>query len=221
MAEPDEYVCLTGDLVASRSSEDREALQCRLESALGDANARFSADLEVPLAVTLGDEWQGLFRSAGAALEADLLLRARLYPVEVRSGVGAGALSTPLRPTTARMDGECFHRSRQAVDAARRRRIPGVVLLTGDLLLDTGANAICALLAALSAGWTEKQFRSVLAYREAGTEQAAAGALGVSQPTLHQSLEGARGKEFVEGFGRLLDFLGLCAASGSKGEGAP
>lgn len=214
MAEPDAYVCLTGDLVASRLSEDREALQRRLEAALAEANARFGADLAVPLAVTLGDEWQGLFLSPGAALEADLLVRARVHPVEVRAGVGAGGLATPLRETTARMDGECFHRSRQAIDAARRRRIPGVVLLTGNPLLDAGANAACILLAALFSGWTEKQVKSVLAFREFATEQTAADALGVSQPTLHQSLEGARGKEFVEGFARLREFLRLCAASG-------
>ncbi|MBI5015587.1 MAG: hypothetical protein HZB55_08850 [Deltaproteobacteria bacterium] len=221
MPASDVYACLTGDLVASRLSEDREAVQLRLEEALSEANASFGADLAVRLSVTLGDEWQGLFHTPDVALEADLLLRTRLYPVEVRAGVGAGRVSTPLRETTARMDGECFHRSRQALEAAGRRRIPGAVLLTGEPLLDAGANAVCGLLAALAAGWTEKQLRSTLAYRELGTEQAAAAALGVSQPTLHQSLDGARGKEFVEGFERLLEFVRLCASGASKGEEAP
>jgi hypothetical protein len=180
-----------------------------MERALDEANRAFQASLVVPLAVTLGDEWQRLFRSSSSALEAELQVRTQLHPVAVRSGIGVGALSTSLRPTTATMDGDCFHRAREAVEAARRRRLPGVVVVSGDPLLDAGANAACGLLAALLAGWTEKQLRSVVAYRRFSTEKAAAQALGVAQPTLHQSLEGARGKEFVEGLARLLEFLRL------------
>lgn len=210
MTTPPIYACLTSDVVASRLAEDRESLQRRLESALAEVNRAFAASLTVPLAVTVGDEWQGLFRSSSAALEAEFVARAVLYPVAVRSGIGVGGISTSLRPTTAAMDGECFHRSRQAVEAAQRRRLPSAVVVSGDPLVDAGANAACGLLAALSAGWTEKQLRSVLAYRRHTTEQAAARALGVSQPTLHQSLEGARGKEFVEGMAQLLEFLRRC-----------
>jgi hypothetical protein len=216
MTDPEIFVCLTCDVVASRLSEDRESLQDRIEASLAEANRGFADKLSVGLSVTLGDEWQGLFRAPEAALEVDLFLRARLYPFAVRSGLGFGGISTPLRKTTAAMDGECFHRSRLAVEAARKRRLPGVVILSGDPVRDAASNAVCGLLAAVSAHWTEKQLRSVMAYRERATEQAAATALGVAQPTLHQSLEGARGKEFVEGFSRLLEFLRLYRAEGSR-----
>jgi hypothetical protein len=201
------FACLTSDIIRSRAVPDREALQAQIEDALAEANRRLARAFVVSLAVTLGDEWQGLLRSPDAAYEADFFLRGRLHPIALASGLGLGGVSTPIKARTADMDGVCFHRSREALERAKKRRVPGVVLLSGEPLVDAPANAVGLLLAAVSGGWTQKQFRSVTAYRELGTETAAAEALAVSQVTLHKSLAASRGKEFIEAMDALQAFL--------------
>src|SRR5689334_24554067 len=99
------YACLTCDLVGSREHPDRARLQRRLEKELQLVNTERAADLVVPFSITLGDEWQGLARSAPAAFELDFRLRRGLWPVRLRSGIGVGALTSDLRERTALMDG--------------------------------------------------------------------------------------------------------------------
>jgi hypothetical protein len=210
--------CLTADLVGSRKDRARAGTQLRLEEAIREVNRSLADSLAVPFSVTLGDEWQGLAASPAAALEADFRFRHLLYPVPVASGVGTGGLSTPLRERTSLMDGPCFHRAREALGRAKERRGPAAVLASGDPLLDEAANALCLLLHALAGRWTEKQFRSLEAYLSHGTEAAAARALGVTQPTLHQSLDRGQAKLYLEARRSLLRFVSDYPLAPSGGE---
>lgn len=204
---PETLTCLTSDVVESRTSENREELQGCIETVLHDANGRFATDIVVPFSVTLGDEWQGLVSGPHVAFEVDFWIRRRLHPFPVCSGIGVGSVSTDIRQRTAAMDGPCFHRSRAALNKAKSRKGPATVLDSGEPLLDQLVNAICLLLHAIASRWTEKQCRSVMAYLDHGTEAAAAESRGVTQPTLHQSLAGAQGKDFLEGYQGLIRFL--------------
>lgn len=131
-----------------------------------------------------------------------------------------GALATPVAERTADMDGPCFHRARGALERAKRRGSAGIVVDSGDPELDLPVNTICLLLSVVSSRWTEKQLRAVLAYRARGTEQAAAETLGVSQPVLHRSLAGAKGREFLEAYQQLLAFVRSCSPT-SRGKDLP
>ena len=126
------FVALTCDLVDSKEQPDRAELQRQLEAALRDANTAFAGELAVPLSITLGDEWQGLLRSVEAALRLDFALRRALHPVRLRSGLGAGALTSELRERTALMDGPCFHRSRAALQIADEMAQLGGTLATSS-----------------------------------------------------------------------------------------
>ncbi|GAB4266416.1 MAG: hypothetical protein Kow0092_19370 [Deferrisomatales bacterium] len=201
------FACLTADLIGSRRVSDRAAVQRQVEQALGRVNSEFQGRLVVPFSFTVGDEWQGLLDAPDAALEADFRLRRLLHPLGVSSGLGLGAVSTPIRDRTAAMDGPCFHRSREALERAKRLRSQATVFASGLPLLDRPTNAICLLLHALSGKWTPKQHRTVMTYADRGTEAAAAEALGVSQPTVHQSLEAARGRAYLQAREELLEFV--------------
>ncbi|HSH71077.1 MAG TPA: LysR family transcriptional regulator [Deferrisomatales bacterium] len=109
------------------------------------------------------------------------------------------------------MDGPCLHRSRSAA-AAKQKRVAATVFRTDHDPRDTAANALCQLLHALSEQWTERQFESLIAFIEHGTEATAARALGVSQPTLHQSLARSRGKTYLDAREALFRFLETCPA---------
>src|SRR6185503_20170145 len=111
-SKPPPFACLTSDLVDSKLQGDRRSVQRRLEEALERANREHAGELVVPLAITLGDEWQGLARTLEAAFAIEFGVRRALHPLRVRSGIGLGAVTTALRERTSLMDGPAFHRSR-------------------------------------------------------------------------------------------------------------
>jgi hypothetical protein len=191
------FACLTGDLVDSQLEVDRRAVQLRLEAGLARVNAEHGERLVLPLAITLGDEWQGLARTLGAAFAVDFAVRRALHPLRVRSGLGWGTVSTEMRERTSLMDGPCFQRSRAAILAAKKRRGPGAVLASGDAGVDDLVNAMERLQHAVMDDWTERQFACVMAFLDHGSETAAAAALGIAQPTLHKSVASAHGKEVL------------------------
>ena len=82
-------VTVIGDLVGSRRGDDRAALHQRFEQAIGAINTEFGPP--VPLRMGLGDEFQGIFASLGAAIAATLRIRMALLPdVDLRQGIGWG-----------------------------------------------------------------------------------------------------------------------------------
>jgi hypothetical protein len=112
-------VALIGDLVESRTAPDRQALHDRLEEALRHANA--SVPAHDPPVITLGDEFQGVYGTLGAALAASFHIRAALYPdVDVRFGLGRGPLST-LDGRRGIHDGPAYWAARDAIEAAEER----------------------------------------------------------------------------------------------------
>lgn len=106
---------LIGDLVRSRTSRDRRAVQRVLAAALTRVNEVL--DPLEPLRVTVGDEYQGRFVTLGGALQATLLLRVALLPdVDVRQGVGWGE-AVVLSEDPLVEDGSAWWVARDAIEA--------------------------------------------------------------------------------------------------------
>lgn len=80
---------LIGDVVASRSADDRAALHAAVAGLLEEVNDAFAP--VTPLRFTVGDEYQGAFATVGQALQASLRLRLGLRPsYDARHGLGWG-----------------------------------------------------------------------------------------------------------------------------------
>ncbi len=104
---------LIGDVVASRKAPDRAALH----AALVEAVAVINRDLApaTPLRITVGDEYQGGFATAGAAVQATLRLRLLLAPYDVRHGLGRGE-ATVLSTRPRVEDGSAWWQARAAIE---------------------------------------------------------------------------------------------------------
>jgi hypothetical protein len=130
--KPDASLCvLIGDIVASRVSADRRAVHDAVVAALATTEA------VVPsvrgLRITVGDEFQGGYRTLGAALDAALRVRLALLPdVDVRIGVGRGTV-TVLDAERGIEDGPAWWAARAAVEwvEATAERSPTRTLRTG------------------------------------------------------------------------------------------
>ena len=109
MAAP--VATLLGDVVGSRAFPDRRRLHQKLTKALhstgGDAT-------DAP-ALTVGDEFQGIYPTVGGAIDAALTLRLMLAPeVDVRFGIGWGSITT-LDPARGIQDGPAWWAARDAI----------------------------------------------------------------------------------------------------------
>lgn len=113
-------VALIGDVVRSKQHGDRRALQERVLAALDAVNRKIPA-LQ-PLEVTIGDEFQGVYRSIPLAVQASLLLRLRLLPEsDTRYGLGLGSFTVfdaDRHPQS--QDGPAWWAAREAIEYVER-----------------------------------------------------------------------------------------------------
>ena len=109
---------LIGDLVGSRTSQDRTDLHQRLGAAIAEVNDLLAPVR--PLWITAGDEYQGTFATVGEAVQATLLVRVRLAPAyDVRHGIGWGD-TTVLDDEGGIEDGPGWWAARAAIEAVER-----------------------------------------------------------------------------------------------------
>ncbi len=189
-------IALIGDIVGSRGLDDRAGVQARLRAEL----AALAADREVesaslaPLALTAGDELQGIFNDPAAVVRVVVTLAEALFPVRIVYGLGRGELATAPGPEVALLDGPCFHRARKALEVASK----GDVWLVASGFGDTGDSTLAALFGlqgALRAKWTARQAEIAGAVRRAlalgRTRRDVAGDLGISPSVVTESLQAA------------------------------
>ena len=186
------HLVLTGDLIASRKVADREALQATLLKTLRALNRRFRDLVEVPLSVSAGDEFQGVFRPDGEIVRLVDALERELHPVEARVGIGIGAISTRFRKRSQEMDGEAFRFAREALEATRRPS-PDTWLWfrTAAEEFDLAANAIALLATLAKRGWKALHWRRAALRDKGWSEERIAAKEGVTQVAVSLSLRSA------------------------------
>jgi hypothetical protein len=115
-----DFIGIIADIVASRAETDRRQLQKKLINELKDLNSDKGDVLASPYTVTLGDEFQALYRSA-SGLFADLWrISAVLHPARVRYSIALGRVTTPVNKKQALgMDGPVFHIARDGIEQAK------------------------------------------------------------------------------------------------------
>lgn len=207
------WLALLADLVGSRRVADRAAVQRRMLETVEALNARYADDLVAPLAVSRGDEVQGLFARRDAVVPVIVELADALHPVEWCCGVGWGGLSTPLGAEVVRLDGPAFHGARAALERAqgggRWLAVEGIGSAAGQAL-----ESLFALMQALRHRWTDRQLEFIRAARGALQKDVAA-RFDVSPSTVSESLKAA-------GFGAVQEGEAAAAALlsrfGRKGE---
>jgi len=152
------YVVLIADLVGSREVRARAQFQRRLKTILQTASTRAGKALASPYTLTLGDEFQAVYRDATRVFADILGIQAQLAPVQARFALGCGPLATSINPTQAiGMDGPAFHRARALLERLKRReRVLGVQ--TTDVGEWTLAGGALAVLSGLSSSWLPARF---------------------------------------------------------------
>lgn len=118
-AAPVAPVALIGDIVGSRRAADRQGLHDSLARVLAAVNEQVPVtDASV---ITVGDEFQGVHPTLGAALESSFRIRLALHPeADVRFGLGRGAVRT-LDAGRGIHDGPAYWAARAAIERSKER----------------------------------------------------------------------------------------------------
>lgn len=112
-------VAVIGDVIASRAHTDRARLQARLESAFSGVQSAVPA--RQAFAMTIGDEFQGIFSGLDQAVVATFILQVTLVDqVRLRFGIGVGEVIHLGDHAPYRQDGPAWWRAREAIDGIRR-----------------------------------------------------------------------------------------------------
>ncbi len=187
-----QYAVLIADVVGSRTRRNLRALLGQRLELASRAHLR-GKFIRLPYAITAGDEFQTIVRSYARLPELIFDLRARLWPLRLRIGIGMGRVPGRLQAPVNRMGGEAFQRARTALEGIKKSGGNKVRVLTAfatrDAVFDSTANLIYALQDTLLRKITEKQWETIVVFRQKRRLQAAAQALGLDASTVSRNLK--------------------------------
>ncbi|MFD1860942.1 hypothetical protein EHW97_08070 [Aeromicrobium camelliae] len=187
-------VALIGDLVNSRSWDDRAALQRALLAACDAANQRIPG-AEQPPEPTIGDEFQAVYADLADAVDAVLVLRLALpHPADCRVGIGVGDVAVVGATSYGlTQDGSAWWAARAALESleARERRVPGVrtsVQWAEDQAKEEYVNGYAACRDHIVSGFDARQRRLALGALDGRTQAELAESEGITRSAVSQSL---------------------------------
>lgn len=183
---------LLGDVVDSRRIDDRNAFGRDLADACTAITDEYADAFDAPLEPLKGiDEVGGVLLDPTPLYDVLDALRERLHPQELRVAVAAGRVDVGTDTgDVSRMDGPAFHRADELVTGLAGSPLR-VAFDFDQAPLDATLADEVNLLFLLKTRWTDRQRRTVEAYRAADSQAAAADALGVSQAAVSQALSRA------------------------------
>ena len=156
-------IAVIGDIIKSKSIVNRGEVQMQLKSVLDKVNRDYADALASKFTLTLGDEFQGVFRSGNNFLRLLDEITFSLKPVELRFGIGIGSLKTGLDPNASLgADGPAYWNARKAIEKAHKNNDYGraniELCADGEQELVELVNQILKLTAFQASGWRESQF---------------------------------------------------------------
>ena len=123
------YAILMGDVRGSRELRGEALARC-LEVLTIEANGKFAGEVASPLTVTLGDEFQGVLKSEGAATRVILWMERKLLElgpkwelgaIQLRYALNWGEIESPLNRERAHgMLGAGLTRAREMLSEGKR-----------------------------------------------------------------------------------------------------
>lgn len=175
-------IAVIGDMVESRalSPSARAVAQAEFAGLVRKLNTRFKRAVASQFVVTIGDEFQGLLRTAEVIPELIWTIESSYAARDIRIGIGYGVLHTPLRKTALNIDGPVLHEARAAIMIARDKRMLGGVF-HGFGSFDSILLGLAQLTRHIRSNWTDRQREVVGLLRENLTQTEIAERLGVSK----------------------------------------
>jgi len=205
----EKYTVITGDIIKSRELKNRPRVQEKLKSVLNRINEKYREYILVNFSITAGDEFQGLVSEVGKSYAIIKDIEKGIYPLKARFGVGVGRIATPLSNNVGEMDGECFIRSREALENAKELN-QSIIYNIGIHEKDISLNTILMLIDAIKKSWKDVHFKRVWLYEELKTYKKVAKKENISKQMvskMFKNIKYDKVKRAEENLNFLLNFL--------------
>ena len=153
------YIVVIGDIIESKDLKPalRKQTQNQLEEVFNQLN-RQSKQLLSPYTITLGDEFQAVYRSADQLFHDIWAFTAQIHPVRVRVAISVGDITTEInREQSLGMDGPAFHAARDQIDKMKADDIL-LSLTTEAKSFDRLVNSSFQILAGNLQTWNKNRF---------------------------------------------------------------
>jgi len=109
-------IAIIGDLIRSRQINDRSLFQENLKNTFQDINKKSKVSILSPFTITLGDEFQAVYKNPDRIFYDYWCIVEAIYPVKVRVALGFHELNTKINRLEAiGMDGPAFHEARDGL----------------------------------------------------------------------------------------------------------
>jgi SatD family (SatD) len=183
------YLAVIADMVGSRGVP--RSRRGPLQKKFGDLMVRLNRDYRKMIAakfvITLGDEFQGLLRSATVIPELIWHLEEDFPACPFRVAIGLGRLDTPLQKYAINIDGPALHSARTAIEYAKKTKaLGGVFRGFGDL--DEILNGMARLLWFQRSRWTNAQRKIASLLRQGMSQTEVASKLGIKKQVVSRQV---------------------------------
>jgi hypothetical protein len=190
MSIPDRpCIALIADMVKSRevTRSQRPGVQQRFKELVVFLNKKYNQHILSKFVITLGDEFQGLLRSATPIPDLLWDLDCRFSDRRLRVGLGFGLLDTPLQKEAVNVDGPALHFARAAIEIAAEERSYGGVFL-GFVDMDPVMNGIARILSFHRSRLTAQQLKIAELLRQGLSQSEAARDLEITQQAVSKQV---------------------------------
>lgn len=182
-------IALIADMVKSRelTRAQRPGVQQRFQELVVFLNEKYHRHILAKFVITLGDEFQGLLRSAIPIPDLLWDIDCRFSDRRMRVGLGFGLLDTPLQKEAVNIDGPALHFARAAIEIAAEKRSYGGVFL-GFADMDSVLNGIARILSFHRYRLTAQQLKIAELLRQGLSQSEAARELQISQQAVSKQV---------------------------------
>lgn len=189
------FCVMTIDLRRSKKLRNRAFVQKEVLALLEDVNYKFKTDIQSEFMMVLGDEFQGVLISPKKAYQIFKYIKSHLE-AEFYCGVGIGRINTALSRKPSEMDGPAFHKSREALEEAKKEKVE-MIIKSYNKGKDYLLNTIIHLILHMRRKWTRRQTR-IINYLETNvnaTQTQAAKHFNVSKQAISKTVKTTAWKE--------------------------
>lgn len=182
------HIVLIADMVRSREIGERSGFQAKLERLLGELSPG-NDSIVSPYTITIGDEFQAVFRSADNLFYDVFTILANLHPVQVRFSFGIGEITTRINHRQALgMDGEAFYNARGGMENLKKSGslfgISGLTPPYSELV-----NDMLSLVSGLIGEWRNNNRHFILSYLYENIKVSSmAERLGISEQAVYKNI---------------------------------
>lgn len=190
------FIAVIGDIRDSRNLESRKNTQERLKNILNEINERYSDDITSKFLITIGDEFQGLLSHGKNLINMIQEIKIKLYPVEIRFGVGIGKITTEINTEMALgADGPGYYNARRAINLLKENEKKNKKVVADIYIEDENdkqvvlINTIFELMKVIEQNWTERQrdiIWDMMQYKD--TQKNVAVRNGITQASVNKML---------------------------------